>query len=113
MTIESPSDATPIDSAVATLVRSRAATQMLEFWLRFQGQPIPRAKALVAEVAARDLALGGLVEQFTRAVTPDQRLDLAFQIADLTLHARGFFEWDSGPDPVHEVDTSAPMPRNS
>ena len=105
--LEDGADVTPIDSAVAALILGHAVTLMLEFWIRSRGQPIPRAKALVAEVVALDPGLGRLVERFTRAASPIERRDLAFQIADQTLHARGFFEWDSGPDPVPPSAVSA------
>ena len=105
--LEDGADTTPVDGAVAALILARAVTQMLEFWLRSHGRPIPRAKALVSEVTTLDPALGEMVHRFVSAASPTERLDAAQQIGDRVLHARGFFEWDSGPDPMPAVANSA------
>jgi hypothetical protein len=68
---------------------------------------LPRAKELDREVAARDPALGGLLERFVGAKSATERLDAAHLIADRTIHTRGFFEWDSGSDPVAPIDVPA------
>ncbi len=107
--LEDGADITAEDPAVASLILGRAVTLMLEYRLRSSGHPIPRAKTLVTEVAALDPALGDMVCRFTQAVSPAARLDAAQRIGDHVLHARGFFEWDSGPEPVAPGSGSPPM----
>ncbi len=53
--LEDGADVTPVDSAVAALILGRAVTQMLEYWLRSRGRPIPRTKALVGKAFAEAL----------------------------------------------------------
>lgn len=110
--LEDGADTTPVDGAVAALLLAGAVTQMLELFVRSRGRPIPRAKALVSEVAALDPSLGEMVSRFASATSPAERLDAAQQIGDRVLQARGFFEWDSGPEPVPSVVDSA-SPRGS
>ena len=102
--LEDGADTTPVDAAVAALILARAVTRMLELWLRSQGRAIPRAKALVSEVTTLDSALGEMVHRFVSATSPAERLEAAQQIGDHVLHVRGFFEWDSGPDPMPAGD---------
>jgi hypothetical protein len=80
---------------------------MLELWSRSHGRPIPRTKALVSEVTAQDPALGEMVHRFALAASPTERLQAAQQIGDRVLQSRGFFEWDSGPEPMSPVTGSA------
>ncbi len=98
--LEDGADVTDVDSTVAALILARAVTQMLEFWLRVHGHPVPRTKALVSEISALEPSLGDLAIQFARAASPEERLALAYRIGDRTIEVRGFFEWDSGPEPV-------------
>src|SRR5688572_4248381 len=106
--LEDGADLTAIDDTAAALILARAVTQMLEYWIRARGRPIPRAKALVAEVTALDPRLGRLVSQFVTASSAADRLKFAQHIGDCTIQARGFFEWDSGPDPVSESASGHP-----
>jgi hypothetical protein len=105
--LEDGADLSATDAVGAALILARAVTQMLELWLRAQRSPLPRAKEMYAEVAARDPLLGQLVERFVGATSARERLDAAHDIADRTIHTRGFFEWDSGPEPVPGADASA------
>ena len=106
--LEDGADTTPTDSAVALLILARSVTEMLEFWLRSHGRPIPRAKTLVSEVTALDPVLGDMVQRFATAALPDERLNAAQRLGERVLQARGFFEWDSGPDPVPPAAGPAP-----
>jgi len=98
--LEDGADITRIDPTAAALILAGAVTRGLEHWIRSQGQPLPRAKELVASVGAMDPELRRLVEQFVNAASPAERLDFAHRIGDRTLQTRGFFEWDSGRDPM-------------
>ena len=95
------------DPATAAMLVGRAVTAMLETWCRTHLGAIPRGKDLLAEVAAHDPRLGATA----RAVFADgplaSRLAAAEQVADRTVGARGFFEWDSGAEPVPERSASA------
>ena len=108
--LEDGADTTPTDGAVALLILARSVTQMLELWLRSRGRPIPRAKTLVAEVTALDPVLGAMVRRFATAASPEERLDAAEQLGERVLQARGFFEWDSGPDPMPPAAGSTSPP---
>jgi hypothetical protein len=105
--LEDGADVTSADPDVAALILARAVTQMLEYRLRSLARPIPRAKALVAEIAGLDPELGEMVRRFTSATSPSERLDAAQLMGDHVLQTRGFFEWDSGPDPM-PPDTAPP-----
>jgi len=98
--LEDGADTTPTDGTVATLLLSQAVTEMLEYWLRSHGRPLPRAKALVSEITALDPELGAMTSTFASAGSPLERLEAAHRIADHVLRVRGFFEWDSGRDPL-------------
>jgi predicted nucleotidyltransferase len=100
--LEDGADITFIDATAAALILGRAVTQSLEYWLRSRGRPIPRSKDLVATIAAFDLELSRLVEGFVNAESSAERLEFAHRIGDFTLGTRGFFEWDSGQDPMPE-----------
>ena len=98
--LEDGADTTPTDPVVAALLLAQSVTDMLEYWLRAHGHPLPRAKALVSEITALDPKLGAMTSSFALARSPLERLEAAHQIADYVLQVRGFFEWDSGRDPM-------------
>jgi predicted nucleotidyltransferase len=98
--LEDGADLTPHDPVGAALILSRSVTAMLEFWMRSHGRPIPRSKDLVAQVRSLDEFLGRLADDFVGATTATERLEIANSIGDRTIATRGFFEWDSGPEPV-------------
>ncbi|MBC7894674.1 MAG: nucleotidyltransferase domain-containing protein [Cytophagaceae bacterium] len=111
--LEDAADIIESDEVNASLLLHRAVTQMLECRLRLDGRPVPRAKALVAEVTALDPELGRLVRQFTAAGTAAERLEVAHQVSDRTIGVRGFFEWDSGQDPTPPRFVSGTWPDDS
>jgi uncharacterized protein (TIGR02246 family) len=57
---------------------------------------------LLGAIAVRDPELGALANTFFAAPALADRLTAAAAIADRTIAARGFFEWDSGPEPQRE-----------
>lgn len=94
------------DAETATMLLGRAVTAMLETWCRMRLGTIPRGKDLLAQVTGLDPRLGAAA----RAVFGDEplsrRLAAAEQVADHTVDARGFFEWDSGAEPLPEPAAS-------
>lgn len=93
-------DVAAADPATATMLLGRAVVAMLEGWCHVRTGAIPRGKDLLAGVAALDPAIG----ERARAVFADgpfpARLAAALAVADATIGTRGFFEWDSGPEPA-------------
>ena len=95
------------DPDTATMLMTQAVTAMLEHDCRAKDGRIPRSKDLLGTVAARDPELGRLVHAFFSATSYEHRLEAGQAIADRTVGARGFFEWDSGPDPVRPAPSDA------
>lgn len=97
---EDAADVADEDPATAALLLARAVTAMLELWCHTTAGTVPRGKDLLARVAALDPALGALARRvFSDAPFPERRAAAA-AVADRTIDARGFFEWDSGFEPV-------------
>lgn len=88
------------DPAVSALLLTRAVIAMLELWCRARSGTIPRGKDLLATVGALDSALSTLARRVFSDVPFPERVAAAGAIADIVLETRGFFEWDSGPEPV-------------
>ena len=93
-------DVADADPFTASMIMARAVTAMLELWCQTRTGAVPRAKDLIARVAELDPALGMLARRVFSDAAFAERLRAAGDIADRTIDARGFFEWDSGPDPV-------------
>lgn len=97
---EDAADVADEDPATAAMLLARAVTAMLELWCRTTAGTVPRGKDLLARVAALDPTLGALARRvFSDAPFPERRA-AATEIADRTTGVRGFFEWDSGFEPV-------------
>lgn len=98
--LEDALDVADADPATATALLARAVLGMLETWCRVRTGTVPRGKDLLDRVAALDARLG----ERARAVFADaplaERCAAALAVADATIGARGFFEWDSGFGPV-------------
>jgi predicted nucleotidyltransferase len=94
-------DVVASDRAMAGLLLWRAVYEMLSYLCRRASSRVPPMKSLVAEVVRLDPELGAWVRAFEAAGTLEERLPLAERIADRTLGARGFFEWES---PVEAVE---------
>jgi hypothetical protein len=99
-TFEDSTDVTRDDPETTTMLRSHAVTSMLEFWCRVKDGRIPRRKDLLARVAELDPTLGALARRVFSDATFTERELAAAEVADRTIGVRGFFEWDSGPQPV-------------
>jgi hypothetical protein len=88
------------DPATGALLLARAVTAMLELRCRVALGTIPRGKDLLARVRAADPAVGAEAARFFSDVPLAERAVAAERIADGVLGVRGFFPWDSGPEPV-------------
>jgi hypothetical protein len=108
--LEDGADVSATDGPTAAMFLTQAVIAMLEFSLRARGERLPRSKELLATIAAHDPDLGRLAASFFTAITPAQRLGAAETIGDRTIGVRGFFEWDSGPEPVTAPITPASAP---
>jgi predicted nucleotidyltransferase len=93
-------DVAAADPDTATMLLTQAVTAMLEHFCRVNDGRVPRAKGLLATVAARDSELGRLAHAFFSATSVAERLTTGRSIAERTVDACGFFEWDSGPQAV-------------
>ncbi|MHC4932292.1 MAG: hypothetical protein ACYTGV_08895 [Planctomycetota bacterium] len=85
------------DPATAGMIMARTVEEMLEYHFLKRGCYLPRRKDLLGELPP-DL------QKDARAFFAEgdiaRRLELAGRIADATIEARGFFEWESTPDPI-------------
>lgn len=93
-------DVGDIDPATATMLSTQAIMSMLELHCRTALGRIPRSKDLLGSIDAIDAELGQLVHTFFAATSWADRQRTGESIADRTIGARGFFEWDSGPEAV-------------
>jgi hypothetical protein len=101
--LEDGADVTEVDPATAMMLLADAVTAMLEHLCRVRDGRLPRPKELLATVAAHDAEVARLATTFFTTADRGARLAAAHAIADRTIGARGFFEWDSGDDPVRPV----------
>jgi predicted nucleotidyltransferase len=95
------------DPATADFLLAQAVPPMLHFAFRRAGHFIPRNKDLFAALNALDPELGALARRFYAAASTDDRLRIAGEIADRTIGARGFFEWESRQEPL---SVTSPVP---
>jgi hypothetical protein len=84
------------DDVSATMLLSESVVAMLEYLCKAERGQIPRRKDLLAQVATQHPDLAGLVAEFFAVTDVTDRARLGAEIADRTIDARGFFEWDSG-----------------
>jgi uncharacterized protein (TIGR02246 family) len=103
--LEDAIDIGAADPASATMLSSEAVIAMLELDCRVNDGRVPRAKELLGDVTRRDPELGRLAHTFFSATSYAARQAAAESIADRTIGARGFFEWDSGNEPVNPPRT--------
>lgn len=98
--LEDALDVLDTDAATATMLLSDAVLAMLEYLCKAQHGQIPRRKDLLAHVAIEHADVASRAVEFFGANEPALRGRLALEIADRTIGARGFFEWDSGEGPA-------------
>jgi len=97
---EDATDVLASDPATGALLLARAVSAMLELRCRVVLGTIPRGKDLLARVRAADPTVGEDAARFFSDAPLVERQAAAERIADRTLGVRGFFAWDSGPEPV-------------
>jgi hypothetical protein len=98
--LEDAFDVLGSDDATAAMLLSESVLAMLEYLCKAERGQIPRRKDLLAHVAMLRPTVGARAADFFRASDVAERARLAREIADQTIGARGFFEWDSGPGPA-------------
>lgn len=105
--LEDALDVAATDADTALMLATQAVVAMLEHDCRLHDGRLPRGKDLLGAVSARDPELGSLAHTFFSAASTADRLAAAQAIADRTIGARGFFEWDSGPEPVRAAGSDS------
>ena len=98
--LEDASDVAADDPETAVMLAGLAVFAMLEFSCQTSLGAVPRGKDLIARVASLDPVLGDLARRVFSDAPAVVRLEAAAQVADRTVGVRGFFEWDSGPEPA-------------
>jgi hypothetical protein len=97
---EDATDVLAADPATGALLLARAVSAMLELRCRVALGTVPRGKDLLARVRAADPAIGADAARCFSDAPLAERAAAAQRIADGVLGVRGFFPWDSGPEPV-------------
>lgn len=98
--LEDASDLAQRDEATANLFLSQAVFEIIRSNFILAGKYMPRNKELIAGTEALNPELGQLLRKFYTTASCTARLELAYQIADRTIKAHGFFEWKSTVEPV-------------
>jgi hypothetical protein len=98
--LEDAVDVGSADPDTATMISTRAVITMLELDCRVHDGRVPRSKELLGTISSRNPELSRLAHTFFSASSYQERQAAAEAIADQTINVRGFFAWDSGPDPV-------------
>lgn len=93
-------DIAPRDPDTARMLLCRAVSDMLSFCFSSDGRFLPRHKDLLRELDALDSETAALAREFYGTSQIEAQLELAGQIADRTVGARGFFEWEMPPETV-------------
>jgi hypothetical protein len=73
---------------------------MLHYAFRASGRMLPRNKELLDAAATFAPEIASLARRFFETAEVTERLNLAGSIADRTIQVRGFFEWESTPEPA-------------
>jgi len=103
-TYEDAMDVVERDPVTAQMLLSRAVTDMLDFCFKKASRFLPRRKELLQALAEIDPETAGMATEFFTATDLDARLCLAERLADRTIGVRGFFEWETTPEIVEEVE---------
>lgn len=103
--LEDALDVTETDPATAQMILSQAVTEMLKFPFIERGKFFPRTKDLLSELDKIDAETAGLARRFFEVEEFNVRLEIACQIADRTIQARGFFEWEKDPEEIPPSDS--------
>ena len=101
--LEDAHDVADTDPATAAMLLGRAVIAMLQVYCRATTGVLPRDKDLLSHVGAQDWALGAMAAVAFSDAPLIERFRVADEIADRTIGARGFFEWESTPQPFDGV----------
>ena len=93
--LEDAADVAERDAATAHLLLGRAVEEMIRYCFVQAGAYHPRAKDLFDELAKLDSETAVLARRFFGNSEPANRMEVAVKIADRTIRAHGFFEWES------------------
>lgn len=99
-TYEDAMDVVERDSATAQMLLGQAVSGMLGFCFKKADRFVPRRKELLRTLAEIDPETAELATEFFTATDLNARLRLAERLADRTVGARGFFEWETVPEVV-------------
>jgi hypothetical protein len=88
------------DPAMANMLLSRAVTDMIEYVYRRNGHFLPRIKETLSRLNAIDPVTAQLAAQYFSVSSFEERLSLAARLAERTIEADGFFEWETEPEEV-------------
>jgi len=91
-------DIAETDPENACLLLHKAVNAMLDYAYLSANRNIPRHKEIIAGLSALNPELGRLARAFFQTTMLAEQIEIAGQIADLTLDVRGFFEWESDHD---------------
>lgn len=97
---ENAQDIAERDPANSTLILHQAVQAMLDYAFLSAQRPLPRAKRMLAALSELDPTLGDLARRYYDAPEQETRLTLAHEIAQRTIQATGFFEWET---PLQEM----------
>ena len=86
------------DPATTDLMLNKAVFSMLEYYFQSQLMFHPRFKDLISVLSKLDPELGKLVGNFYLSKNLGEKTAIAEKIADITVEARGFFEWETTPE---------------
>jgi hypothetical protein len=93
--LEDADDVKDRDPATANMLLSVCIIRMLHQVFRERKQFLPREKDLIKCVQDSDPELASWAIAFYDTADLTRRFELANQIADRTIRARGFYEWSS------------------
>jgi hypothetical protein len=92
---ENAQDIRASDAQNAEMLLHDAVRQMVRYAFLAANRPLPRDKEMLPVLEQLDPALGEPVRNFYRAKDTAGRFAHAAAIAERTIRASGFFEWES------------------
>jgi len=98
--LDNATDVREHDPANAVMILNQAVAQTVEYVFWAHGRFQPRAKVMLAELAALDFDAAGLAHQYYTSGDISGRFDLAHQLAQQSLGVDTFFAWES---PLEDV----------
>lgn len=99
---EDARDVAEKDPATAGMLMHEAVMAMVRHWFLQRGHFIPRNKELIRRAAELDARVGAALAAFFTAPL-ESRWELLREIADCTIGADGFFEWETQPQEVRDA----------